>query len=81
MFRYRIKERLAQKEYVEKRVITMTEIAEATGIHRVTLSKLANNKGYNPTMDVLDRLCNYFKCRIGDLVEHIADEAEPDQGK
>ena len=46
-------------------------VAESTGIHRMTLSKLANHRGYNPTADVLDRLCNFFSCRIEQLVEHV----------
>jgi hypothetical protein len=30
----------------------------------MTLSKIANHRGYNPTADVLDKLCNYFNCRV-----------------
>jgi len=48
-----------------------SEVAAATGVHRMTLSKIANHRGYNPTADVLDKLCNYFSCRIEQLVEHI----------
>jgi putative transcriptional regulator len=39
----------------------------------MTLSKLANHRGYNPTADVLDRLCSYFGCKIEQLVEHIPE--------
>lgn len=74
MLRFRLKELLAEKEYRENRVVTLIEVAEATGIHRMTLSKIANKRGYNPTADVLDRLCNYFGCRIEQLVEHIPDQ-------
>lgn len=73
MLRFRFKELLAEKEFREGRVITIVEVANATGIHRMTLSKLANHRGYNPTADVLDRLCNYFDCGIEQLVEHIRD--------
>lgn len=71
MLRFRLKELIAEKEFRENRVITLVEIADSTGIHRMTLSKLANHRGYNPTADILDRLCGYFKCRIEQLVEHI----------
>jgi DNA-binding Xre family transcriptional regulator len=71
MLRFRLKELLAEKEFREGRVITMVEVADATGIHRMTLSKLSNHRGYNATADVLDRLCSYFGCRIEQLVEHI----------
>ncbi len=73
MFRYRLKELIADKEFREGRVVTMIEIAEATGIHRITLSRLANRPGYNPTADVLDKLCSYFDCRIEQLVEHLSE--------
>jgi len=71
MLRFKLKELLAEKEFQEGRVITMVEVANATGVHRMTLSKLANHKGYNPTADVLDRLCDFFNCKIEQLVEHI----------
>lgn len=58
---------------MDGRVITMIEVANAIGVNRMTLSKLANQKGSNVTTDVLDRLCNYFGCRIEQLVEHIQD--------
>ena len=74
MLRFRFKELVAEKEFRENRVVTMVEIASATGIHRMTLSKLANHRGYNPTSDVLDKLCTFFSCRIEQLVEHIPDQ-------
>ena len=71
MLRFRLKELLADREFREGRVITLTEVARATGVHRMTLSKVANHRGYNPTADVLDKLCDYFGCRIEQLVEHV----------
>lgn len=75
MLRFRLKELIAEKEFKEGRVVTMLEIANATGIHRMTLSKLSNHRGYNPSADILDRLCTYFGSRIEQLVEHLPDEA------
>lgn len=74
MLRFKLKELIADREFRESRVITLIEVATATGVHRMTLSKIANHRGYNPTADVLDRLCGYFSCRIEQLVEHIPDE-------
>lgn len=68
------KKELAEKECRENRVVTLIEVAEATGIHRMTLSKIADRRGYNATVDVLDRLCNYFGCRIEQLVDHTPDQ-------
>ena len=75
MLRFKLKELIADREFRESRVITLIEIAEATGVNRMTLSKIANRRGYNPTADVLDRLCGYFSCRIEALVEHIPEES------
>ena len=68
MLRYKLSERIADKEFRERRRITSLEIAEATGINRMTLSKLLNKHGANVQTDKLDRPCAYFECRIEDLV-------------
>jgi putative transcriptional regulator len=73
MIRFRLKELLADKGFRERRVITITEVAEATGINRMTLSKIANHAGYSTVTDNIDRLCNYFECRIEQIAEHITD--------
>jgi len=75
MLRFRLKELLAEKQFRDGQGVTLKAVAEATGIHRMTLSKLANHRGYNPSADVLDKLCTYFKCRIEELVVHLPDEA------
>ena len=74
MLRFMIKEMIAKKEFAEGKRITIAEVAEAAGIHRMTLSKLINQKGYNTGTDNLDRLCDYFQCQIEELVEYIPEE-------
>jgi putative transcriptional regulator len=76
MIRFRLKELIAEKEFQEERRITLEEIAKATGIHRTTLSKVSNQKGYNTTTEVLDKLCDYFQVRLGQLAEHIKNESQ-----
>lgn len=73
MLRFKLSERIADKEFKERRRITALEISEATGINRMTLSKLMNKHGANVQTDNLDRLCTYFGCRIEELVEHVDD--------
>lgn len=75
MLRFKVSERVADKEFRERRRITVLEMSEATGINRMTLSKLINKHGANVQTDNLDRLCAYFGCRIEELVEFIPDEA------
>lgn len=76
MLRFKIKERMADMEFAEDRRVTIGEVAEAAGIHRMTLSKLINQRGYNTGSENLDRLCAFFGCEIGDLVEYIPDELQ-----
>ena len=77
MIRYRIQELLADKHFREGRRVTLTELADATSISRVTLSKMVNQLGYGTLTDHLDRLCRYFNCSLSDLAEYIPDEDVP----
>lgn len=74
--KFKLKERIADMEFRERRVVMLKEVAEQTGVHRVTLSKLANNKRYDVRVSTIDRLCAYFGCQVGDLLEYVPDERE-----
>lgn len=74
MLRYKLKQLLADKEFAERRQITLKEVAATLGINRMTLSKMANRPGANVTTDNLDKLCGYFKCTIQELVEFVPEE-------
>ena len=73
MLKYKLKQLLAEKEFNERRSITLLEVAAETGINRMTLSKIANKPGANVTTDNLDLLCRYLDCRIEELVEYVDD--------
>ena len=73
MLRFKIKELIGKKEFDENRRVTIGEIAEVTGVNRMTISKMINHKGANTGTDNINSLCNYFKCSLTDLVEYIPD--------
>jgi putative transcriptional regulator len=73
VLRFKIKERMADLAFRERRRVTLQEIAEVTGLNRMTLSKLVNQHGANVQTDVVDKLCDYFGCRVDELMEHIPD--------
>ncbi|QCO67001.1 helix-turn-helix transcriptional regulator [Luteimonas yindakuii] len=79
MLRFKLKERIADKEFKEGRRISLSEVADTTGIGRITLSRMLN-RGTNVRSDTLDRLCAYFDCRIEDLVEYVPDDAAAQPG-
>lgn len=74
MIRFRVTELMAEKQFKEGRRITLVEVAAATGINRMTLSRMVNQKGYSTVTDTLDRLCTYFGCEVGDLAVHVPGE-------
>ncbi|MCB1664097.1 MAG: helix-turn-helix transcriptional regulator [Pseudomonadales bacterium] len=75
MIRFRLKELVADKSFEENRRITLEEISRTTGIHRTTLSKISNQKGYNTTTEVLGKLCSYFNVDVGDIAEYVDAES------
>ena len=76
MIRFRLKELMADKGFREERRITMDEVSKETGIHRTTLSKIANQKGYVTNTNVLDQLCAYFAVPIGEVAEHLPEPTD-----
>jgi putative transcriptional regulator len=69
MIRFRLKDVIARKEYEWNRRIPYAEVAKATGIHRATLSKIANTRGYNTTTDNVAAICRYLGCELHELME------------
>lgn len=76
MLRYKLRERIADKEFAERRRIPIQEVAEQTSIARNTLSRMINAHGVSVRSENLDRLCAYFQCKIEDLVEYVPDSAK-----
>lgn len=76
MIRFKLGEMIEKKQFADDRRISISEIATATGLNRMTLSKILNQKGYGTGTETIDRLCSYFACRVEDLMEHIPDEGD-----
>ena len=73
MIRFYLQKMISEKQFRENRRITMAEITEATGINRVTLSKMINQKGYSTVTDNLDKLCKFFGCKLEEIAEYCED--------
>lgn len=52
----------------------MTEVADGSGVHRATLSKMANQPGTNVGTDIIDKLCRYFGCQAGDILMYVDED-------
>ncbi len=76
MIRFRLKELIAEKGFQENRRVTVDEVSKGTGIHRTTLSKIANQRGYNTTTEILDKLCEFFDVQLQEVARYVDDPEE-----
>lgn len=76
MIRFRIQELLADKQFKNGRRVTLSELSEATGINRGTLSKMVNQKGYSTVTSNIDQLCQFFECQVEDVMEYVNEPSE-----
>lgn len=81
MIRFRLRELMAEYQFVQERRLTMEELAEKTGISRATLSKIAGQKGYSTSSDNLDRLCHFFAVPLDKLAEFVPTSEAAISGK
>ncbi len=77
MIRFKLGEMIEKRQFAEGRRITINEIASATGLNRMTLSKILNQKGYGTGTETIDKLCAYFFCEVSDLMEYVQDVSNP----
>lgn len=48
-----------------------TDLIEATGMTTATLAKLS--KGERVSLEVIERICAYFHCKIEDILEYVPE--------
>ncbi len=71
MIHLQIKELIAAKTAQWGRKVTINEVAEATGISRMTLNRIMRNEGHNTLTNHIDQLCSFFQCELYDLVKYV----------
>lgn len=54
--------------------MTKKELMIETGISKSTMDKMA--RGENVSLDIVDRICTHFDCKIEDVLEHCRSEKE-----
>lgn len=47
----------------------MEDIHKATGLSRATISKLYHDKMERVDYETLSKLCSFFDCKVGDILE------------
>jgi putative transcriptional regulator len=71
---FRLKELIAERERKTGQRVTYRNIRDETGISTSVLHKVATNKQKMISLTVIDRLCNYFGCQVGDLMVREPDK-------
>jgi DNA-binding Xre family transcriptional regulator len=79
MIRFKIQELLAEKQFKEGKRVTLIEVSKATGINRMTISRMINNRGYSTVTDNLDKLCKFFNCKLEDIAEYVSESSDSDK--
>ena len=58
---------------LERKGLKVAEVARRTGLNRSTITALYKNSAARVELPVMDRLCRYFGCSVGDLFEYVRD--------
>lgn len=66
----------AQKAQRDGQRVSLIRIAKDAKVSKYTIYALANNDLNEFPKDVIERLCAYFECEIGDLLK-LENVAEP----
>lgn len=61
--------RLAYQQRVD-RSVSIQEVAEAAGVTRAALSRLEGNKTKQVAFETLQKLCEFYGIRPGDLLDY-----------
>lgn len=52
----------------EKKIRSIRQLSEESKVTRLSLTKLYNGDAKGIEFDTLDKLCRYFNCNVGDLL-------------
>lgn len=52
----------------DRKIRTIKELSDATGITRKTLTRLYDDNGTAIEFETVIKLCDFFKCELGELL-------------
>ena len=62
----------------ERKILKLSEVAQATGVNRNTLTSLYYDRAVRIELSVADTLCEYFNCNMQDLFEYTNEPRKRD---
>nr|WP_274521602.1 helix-turn-helix transcriptional regulator [Ectothiorhodospira variabilis] len=63
-----------------ERKLKISDVARDTGINRGTITRLYQETATRVDLEVVDALCRYFECEVGELFEYRAEEGPKASG-
>ena len=57
--------------------MTKKQLMQATGISKSTMDRMG--RGEPVSMNIVDRICNYFECDVNAVIAHIAETRGSDK--
>ena len=55
------------------------DLMDATNISKSTIDKMGRSEIIS--LEIVDRICNYFNCKVEDVIEHKLEEGGKSNGK
>ena len=61
-----------------KELLKISKVSADTGISRTTLTNLYYRRSTKISFDVLNKLCEYLDCEVGDIISYEPDDRSDD---
>ncbi len=68
MIQFRLKELLAERQRIKNDKVSYRQLSAATKLSTNTIMRIANNDAQMIGLRTIDRLCEFFDCKPGDLI-------------
>ena len=73
MIQNRLKVLMAEKALNERRRLSYEEMAKESGVPKSVLTAYTAQKVRRYDVDTMSKICKYFNCQPGDLLEYFED--------
>ena len=60
----------------DRRILKLSEVVNATGINRNTLTSMYYDRAVRIELPVADKLCMFFNCTMNELFEYTDEESD-----
>ena len=54
--------------------LKISDVSRDTGLHRGSITRLYQETAVRVEIDVMNKLCQYLQCSVGELFEYAEDE-------